>query len=647
MILPGQARPGGLIRRLLGDGVSGRWERARGYWRAFIWKKETAAILLSVYLLVLTPFFFCPARISVGNFMELSFSFPQSALFFLASSAILILLISAAVLLRVRRPRTLRILVAAFCASGFLMWLQGNVLLWQYGVLNGKDIPWGSLIHLGIIDSILWALFLAFALWRSDLVFRFSRQVCGFILLIQVITFFQGWISMPKDQDFKQQQPSASSLFTFSRHRNVIIMVLDTFQSDIFQDIVSGNDGLRSSFNGFTYFRNALAGSDGTSVSIPHMLTARNYDNSVPYLDFIKSSFLGNSLPKTLKEYSFTVDMDPIIPYSIYADFNGVPLQRRRLMNWGAFLKEQAFVTDLALFRSLPHFIKKGVYNGQKWLLSGLVARRQEAEAEKEEARTKEEATRNGKKDASKKAYTGPYARELANAQKVARQNRDANFIRKMVSSSTSRDGADAFKFYHLNGVHLQLIMNEKLEYEYQPPGRDGMVRQGTGILKIAAIFLERLKALGAYDNSLIFIVGDHGAGLEDTGINNTEYGTRFNRKGPYKGCFQNFKSAGIPLVLVKRIGASGALRTSDAPVSLGDIPRTVADELGLRAEFPGKSMFKVRKNEKRERIYRAFVGSQEDVRHLAPLYEYSVSGFSWDDASWMETGNVYYARKK
>ena len=42
---------------------------------------------------------------------------------------------------------------------------------------------------------------------------------------------------------------------------------------------------------------------------------------------------------------------------------------------------------------------------------------------------------------------------------------------------------------------------------------------------------------------------------------------------------------------------------------------------------FPGRSMFRVKENEERERIYRAFVGPQEDVEYLAPLYEYAVNG--------------------
>jgi arylsulfatase A-like enzyme len=177
-------------------------------------------------------------------------------------------------------------------------------------------------------------------------------------------------------------------------------------------------------------------------------------------------------------------------------------------------------------------------------------------------------------------------------------------------------------------------------------PFRANMLRQGTGMLKIAATILERLKQLKVYDNSLIFIVGDHGSGVADAKINVSPYGNNFNKSGPYKGNFRSFKAIGIPLILVKRINATGELKTSDAPVSLGDIPQTVVEELGLEASFPGKSMFRVEENEDRERIYRAFVGPQENVEYLAPLYEYAVRGFSWDDTSWRETGNIYYAPK-
>jgi hypothetical protein len=459
------------------------------------------------------------------------------------------------------------------------------------------------------------------------------------LIVVQILSVSQLWISMPKDQSFKQQESNADTMFLFSKHINVIILVLDTFQSDIFQDIILEDADLIASFDGFTYFRNSLAGSDGTSVSIPNMLTANNYDNTIPYLDFVKKSFLDNSLPKALKDYSFSIDLYPIYKYSVYDDFSSITFSGKKLMDWGAFFKEQAFIIDLALFRSLPHFIKELIYNHQQWFLSGLVERYQIAE--------NANGTLKDGERVSSGSYNLKYSKEFENSQKLIGKNWDAGFINKMIPKSGIIKNTDAFKLYHLNGIHLQLIMNEDVEYDAQIPTRAAMKRQGTGILKIAAIFLERLRQMKVYDNSLIFIVGDHGFGLSAAGINPSPQGANFNKSGPYKGLFSNFKSAGIPLILVKKINSTGELRISDAPVSLSDIPQTVVEELGLDAKFPGKSMFSVNENEERERIYRAFVGAQENAEYLAPLYEYSVNGFSWDDASWRETGNIYYANPK
>jgi hypothetical protein len=601
-------------------------------------KRKTTVVLLSVSVFVLTLLLFSPARIYIGNFKEFTALFNQSVLFFLAVSLVLTAALFTAILFLSRSKRACRTIVSILLAAAFLMWVQGNLIPWRYGVLNGSDIEWNKLIYYGIADSLLWTVVMAFGIWKANLVFRFSRLASLVLIVIQLLSVFQVWLSMPKDQSFRQQEDTTDSLFLFSKHVNVIIMVLDTFQSDIFQEIVQEDADLRASFDGFTYFRNSLAGSNGTTVSVPNMLTASNYDNSMPYLEFVKKTFLENSLPKTLKEYSFDIDLFPLFSYSVYSDFSGMPLPQTRLMDLGAFLKEQALIADLSLFRSAPHFLKELIYNHQKWFLSGLIARRQEAQEAKRSAR--------GGESGASATRVPKYAKEFQNSKKMVGKNRDAGFIQRMIPLSGILESRDAFKFYHLHGLHLPLDINENLGYQARTPTRDAIKRQATGVLKIAAIFLERLKQMEVYDNSLIFIVGDHGSGAA-TRINPSPYGDQLNRNGPYKGSFRGFKSAGIPLILAKRMKAKGPLRTSDAPVALGDMPQTVVEELGLNAKFPGESMFRVKEGEDRERIYRAFFGSQEDVEYLAPLYEYSVKGFSWDDTSWRETGNVYYAKVK
>jgi hypothetical protein len=595
--------------------------------------------LLSVAALVLTVFLFTPARIYLGNFMEFASLFPESMLVFLAASLAAIVALLAVVLLLSLSRAAGRIAVSVLCGLAVLAWLQGNILVWDYGVLDGRGIDWNALSRRGIIDVLAWAGVLSFAVVGSRLVYRASRWVCLVLVVVQLASVGQLWIAMPKDQGFKQQQGATDTLFRYSDHVNVIVMVIDTFQSDLFPDIIRRHPDLETAFDGFTYFRNALTGSDGTIVSVPNMLTGEDYDNSVPYLEWVKTVFLGNSLPKTLREYGFTVDLFPLLGYTVHTDFSGLPFGRQKLRDWRAFAREQVFLGDLALFRCAPQPLKRLVYNRQHWFLAVLL----------EEYFDRHDAggvPRQGE-TGSTAASTLKYAKELENMQILVNKNRDPRFIMDMIGQSEVMRGQDAFKFIHLKGLHLPLIMDEDLDYVEMEPYRDNMLRQGAGMLKIAATFLERLERLGVYDDSLVFIVGDHGSGVVDAKIAPTPYGDRFNRGGPYPGNFQSFKAAGVPLVLVKRLRARGALATSLSPVALGDIPRTVAEELGLEADFPGRSMFAVAEGEPRERMYRAFIGPQLDVEYLAPLWEYAVDGDSWDDTSWRETGNVYYAPKE
>ena len=85
----------------------------------------------------------------------------------------------------------------------------------------------------------------------------------------------------------------------------------------------------------------------------------------------------------------------------------------------------------------------------------------------------------------------------------LVNKNQDPRFIMDMIGQAEVMRGQDAFKYIHLKGLHLPLIMNEDLEYEEMEPFRANMLRQGAGMLKIAATFLERLERLGVYDETL------------------------------------------------------------------------------------------------------------------------------------------------
>ena len=133
--------------------------------------------------------------------------------------------------------------------------------------------------------------------------------------------------------------------------------------------------------------------------------------------------------------------------------------------------------------------------------------------------------------------------------------------------------------------------MNENLEYEEMEPTRAEHAAPGDRrSLKIAAMFLERLEQLGVYDNSLIFIVGDHGSGVADAGINViAARRDASTRAVPTRATSRSFKAAGIPLILVKRMNASGRAEDIGCPRGPGRHPADRRGGAGARgASFPG-----------------------------------------------------------
>ena len=69
----------------------------------------------------------------------------------------------------------------------------------------------------------------------------------------------------------------------------------------------------------------------------------------------------------------------------------------------------------------------------------------------------------------------------------------------------------NAFKFYHIYGTHLPLRMTRDYEYKELERTRDSLKEVAAGVVGLVRIMFDRLKDLGIFHDSLIFVVADHG----------------------------------------------------------------------------------------------------------------------------------------
>ncbi len=592
-------------------------------------KKYFKGSFLISGIFVLTLFYFGPLQIYLTNPMEFYFLLPRLIFYLIPAALFLSIFFSWIILLRSNlsdkdeslHQRVISIILALSAA----FWIQGNLLVWNYGLLDGSKINWGSKILNGVIDSGVWILVILAGILFYRIIYRRAKKIAGIFMLIQMIFTILLCFQLPKnnhqeEQSFRRFTLNEDEKFTYSSGTNIIVFVLDEFQSNIFNEIMMEKPELKKYFDGFTYFKNNTGFLPFTLGSIGYILTGRVYNNDKPLPEFLKETFSTHSILKTLKDNRFIVDFYPLDLSTVYFDERNISNIKKR-NDPAEVVKELAYLYDAALFRYVPHFIKRFIYNDGEWFLYRTAENIQFSKF-------------TVKKNNSKNLVLNDRARFV----------NSISFLNDMLLQSNLAGNSNRFKFYHIMAVHAPLEMiTENYDVKVVDYNKTNYKTQALAILKIVKFYLERLKELGAYDNSFIFFIADHGSGrTPDMYINPDSpkelEKTRYNEEN-----FEFFKARGNPLMLVKKPGDNFPLKISAAPVSLGDIPITITKTLNIQSDFEGQSIFEIDPKAVRVRYFRA---SRHDINpppnYINPMTEYEINGDSWLDSSWKLTGRVF-----
>lgn len=545
-------------------------------------REKFITTLCAASLFSLTLLFFGPSYLYFTNILEFPYLFSDVWYLFASISLLCILVISAILLLL--KPSVHRKAVSLLFALAFLLWFQGNILVWNYGVLDGREIQWNNYKIYGFIDTAVWLVLVTFTFIKSNFIYNLIKKMSIGLILIQIASIAVVWFQAPEQPEWKRYTLSEESKYNFSSEKNVIILVLDTFQTDIFQELINEQPDYYNIFQGFTYFRNAVGGFPTTQLSIPLILTGRYYDNSIPIQDFMAKVY-SSSIANTLERNDYLIYCN-----EDFSSENIIP--QKKTINRKNII---TYMYNITMFRHMPHFLKKNFYvvkglEGQPDFLSG-----------------------------------------------------DLDFAEKIVTQSNTTSEKFTFKFYHLWGTHPPFYLNERLEREKLEFNRNGYKIQARAALEITKRFLNSLRNIGIYDNSMIFVVGDHGSGVAGSFGLNLDVSGYSEDNNTSNIIPTNTITSGLPLILVKPLYSKGDLKISDAPVSLSDIPKTIVSELGLNDDdYPGYSMFTVKESDIRERRFLEYKWGNNKKPDLSELKEYIVSGFSWLKKSWRPTYRIF-----
>jgi hypothetical protein len=488
-------------------------------------------------------------------------------------------------------------------ALGLLAWIEGNFFAWSFGPLNGEPLQWETVPGLFRFDIAVWIVVAAAAI---PLAHGFARHAVG-ISAIFIAMQLVG-VTIAAAQAPTPPPPSASALgsagfFEFSEQRNVLLIVLDSFQGDIFEEILQENADYKTSLDGFTFYRNAVGAFASTRPVLALLLTGEYFQNQQPLDHFLRDAYVRRSLGRRLKDKGFQV--------GIARSERGILLMHcdRQMADTCVRPQELAATDprpvqeaiglyDLTLFGIVPHAAKPWVYDDGKWRLSPAL---------------------------SKMYVPGIHGEDIRFVEIFANR------------AQRTAAGAGTFKFLHLFTPHPPFVMDAALRPAASKYSRLACKQQCMGAMRLVDLILSTLRRIDAYDNTMIVIVGDHGArrGMP-VDMQLLGYAPSRFPKAP----LQNVKSSALPLVLVKPFGSRGPLRVSKAPVSLGDVAKTIATEMGLGPEFAGESMLTLAEDAERERRFFHYQGF--DWKTPFPtMTEYRVDGFSWLDESWHPTART------
>ena len=164
------------------------------------------------------------------------------------------------------------------------------------------------------------------------------------------------------------------------------------------------------------------------------------------------------------------------------------------------------------------------------------------------------------------------------------------------------------FRFYHLASCHNNLS---------EP------VYPGKRSLEIVYEYIQQMKSIGVYDNSLIIVTTDHASsGGGDT--LDMPHGTA------------------VPLFLVKpQNRINEFFEISNAPIAQEDFIPTVLKGLEIDRDIEGKSIFEYEENEERERYY-YYTALYSDEEGEIELREYKVEGDARKGENYKFTGNTW-----
>ena len=575
------------------------------------WKERLVYGFIAAFFFTFTIFFVAPLEIVAGAASELIYSIGDVWWVPILPDIGIIAFIT--LVLTLLRGRAFNFALVAVVAVGLCAYVQALVLNYSLPAADGATIFWADYMTMQIVSSAVWIAIIVAALAFAILHRRRAQGVAAVISVFLVLVQAVGLASLVIAPAGGNSTPTGGKvvltedqLFTVNPKHNVIVFILDTYDTAYLTNVMKNNPNVLDGLTGFTNYENATSAMIPTRFAIPEMMTGQmpSFDEKFStYKDerYARSDFLEKIYNANYSIGLYTDSMR----ISQLSDEEQYGLTSKTVNMHD--LPDSMMNVPGTLYSLYQMGLYRDVLWPFKWAFWYYTDQINESLTLYQDGAPPEET--------------------IYLIDDIRYYNRLCDFGLSLEEGNY--DGA--YRFIHLLGSHYPFSYDENVN----DLGEDNssVLRQSEGAIKIVTTYIEELKRLGVYENTTIIITADHG------------YWTI---------TLDPIEETSTPIMFVKPEQSAEAdarpIVVDEKPVSHLDLQATVLDAMGLdyseysnRDEWAGYSMFRdIDPDRKR---YYLTTDSEPDLTEVQ-FREYLIDGNALDWDNWSETGRTIDAQE-
>ena len=419
-------------------------------------------------------FIFAPIQFYVGNQDEFWFTFLQ-LLSVGAIGFVFCLVVLGGILLLLSKTPLAKIIFSVVLCAFVYFYIQGNFVPRNYGVMDGKTIDWNSYHGYAITSIVLIAVFatiaLALILFAKEKVLKIAKVISMMLTAIMLISTTTLLI---QNKDVftveKDLVCTDEGLYEFSENQNVIVIILDTFDSNYFDKILELNGSeVTDTLKDFTYYRNTVGSYPTTKGALPYIVTGLWNENEVPWKEYLSDAYGESEFLNFLEDNDYEIGLYTEQPFANedYRDFSNIMNKKTVVDNKFGFLTK---MLELVSFNYMPHQLKQYFY------ITG-------------------------------DAFDSFYA--LDDSTSVYDYHIVSNYAELCDIEFSVTDSNSVFKIIHFDGTHAPATFNAELEECEGVTVNDEAMGNITYLNK----YFDMLKEYDLYEKTPIIVMADHGCG--------------------------------------------------------------------------------------------------------------------------------------